>query len=153
MYYIFEQTLNLKILGGYTGTGKTEILHSLKKKGQQVIDLEGLANHRGSAFGIDLPPQPTTSISKQSVSIVQSLNPTLPIWVEDESMIGQVAIPDAFYTKMREMPVYFLDVPLEERTKHLVTTYASLSHDKLVDAISRITKRLGYDNAKFAQRA
>jgi tRNA 2-selenouridine synthase len=47
----FEQSFNLKILGGYTGTGKTEILHSLKKKGQQVIDLEGLANHRGSAFG------------------------------------------------------------------------------------------------------
>jgi tRNA 2-selenouridine synthase len=66
-------------------------------------------------------------------------------------MIGQVAIPDAFYTKMREMPVYFLDVPLEERTKHLVATYASLSHDQLADAISRITKRLGYDNAKFAQ--
>jgi tRNA 2-selenouridine synthase SelU len=57
----FEQPFNLKILGGYTGTGKTEILHSLKK-GQQVIDLEGLANHRGSAFGgIDLPPQPTTN--------------------------------------------------------------------------------------------
>jgi tRNA 2-selenouridine synthase len=44
----------------------------------------------------------------------------------------------------------FLDVPLEERTKHLVTTYASLSHDQLADA-SRIAKRLGYDNAKFAQ--
>jgi tRNA 2-selenouridine synthase len=44
----------------------------------------------------------------------------------------------------------FLDV-LEERTKHLVTTYASLSHDQLADAISRIAKRLGYDNAKFAQ--
>jgi tRNA 2-selenouridine synthase len=67
-------------------------------------------------------------------------------------LIGQVAIPDAFYTTMREMPI-FLDVPLEERTKHLVTTYASLSHDKLVDAISRITKRLGYDNAKFAQKS
>jgi tRNA 2-selenouridine synthase len=51
MYYNFEQPFNLKILGGYTGTGKTEILHSLKKKGQQVIDLEGLANHRGSVLG------------------------------------------------------------------------------------------------------
>jgi tRNA 2-selenouridine synthase len=50
-----------------------------------------------------------------------------------------------------DLPVYFLDVPLEERTKHLVTTYASLSHDQLADAISRIAKRLGYDNAKFAQ--
>jgi tRNA 2-selenouridine synthase len=63
-------------------------------------------------------------------------------------LIGQVSIPDAFYTKMRDLPVYFLDVPLEERTKHLVTTYASLSHDQLADAISRT---LGYDNAKFAQ--
>ena len=152
----FEQPFNLKVLGGYTGTGKTEILHSLKKKGQQVIDLEGLANHRGSAFGgIDLPPQPTTEQFENNLfSVLQSLKPNLPIWVEDESrLIGNLAIPDAFFNKIREMPVYFLDVPLEERTKHLVSTYASLSHDKLADAISRITKRLGYDNAKFAQEA
>jgi tRNA 2-selenouridine synthase len=58
-------------------------------------------------------------------SIVQNLNPNQPIWVEDERLIGQVAIPDAFYTKMRDLPVYFLDVPLEERTKHLVTTCKS----------------------------
>jgi tRNA 2-selenouridine synthase len=150
----FEHPINLKVLGGYTGTGKTEILHSLKNKGQQVIDLERLANHRGSAFGgIDLPPQPTTEQFENNLfSVVQSLNRSLPVWVEDESrLIGQVAIPTAFYTKMIEMPVYFLDVPLEERTQHLVSTYASLSHDKLVAAISRITKRLGYDNAKFAQ--
>jgi tRNA 2-selenouridine synthase len=55
-------------------------------------------------------------------------------------LIGQV-IPDAFYTKMRSASL-FLDVPLEERTKHLVTTYASLSHDQLADAISRIAKGL-----------
>jgi tRNA 2-selenouridine synthase len=149
----FEQPFNLKILGGYTGTGKTEILHSLKKKGQQVIDLEGLANHRGSAFGgIDLPPQPTTEQFENNLfSIVQGLNPSLPIWVEDESrLIGQVEIPSAFYAKMREMPVYFLDVPLEERATHLVTTYANLNQEKLADAISRISKRLGYDNAKYA---
>lgn len=150
----FEQSFNLKVLGGYTGTGKTEILHSLKKKGQQVIDLEGLANHRGSAFGgIDLPPQPTIEQFENNLfSILQSLDYKLPIWIEDESrLIGKLVIPDSFYTKMIEMPVYFLDVPLEERTKHLVNTYSSLSHDKLADAISRITKRLGYDNAKFAQ--
>jgi tRNA 2-selenouridine synthase len=150
----FEKPFELKILGGYTGTGKTEILHSLKKKGQQVIDLEGLANHRGSAFGgIDLPPQPTSEQFENNLfSIIRSLNPTLPIWIEDESrLIGQVSIPDSFYLQMRIMPVYFLDVPVQERTKHLVQTYANLSHNKLADAISRITKRLGYDNAKFAQ--
>lgn len=149
----FEEPINLKILGGYTGTGKTEILHFLKQKGQQVIDLEGLANHRGSAFGgIDLPPQPTTEQFENDLfSTIRGLDPKLAIWIEDESrLIGHVSIPNAFFLKIRIMPVYFLDVPLPERTKHLVHTYANLSHDKLATAITRITKRLGYDNAKFA---
>lgn len=149
----FENPFNLKILGGYTGTGKTEILHSLKNKGQQVVDLEGLANHRGSAFGgIDLPPQPTTEqFENKLFSILQSFNPTFPIWVEDESnLIGQVTIPRAFYLQMRTVPVYFLEVPVQERAKHLVQTYSKLSQDKLSEAINRISKRLGYDNAKFA---
>jgi tRNA 2-selenouridine synthase len=95
-----------------------------------VIDLEGLANHRGSAFGDRSSAATTEQFENNLFSIVQNLNPNQPIWVEDESrLIGQVAIPDAFYTKMRDLPVYFLDVPLEERTKHLVTTYASLSHN------------------------
>jgi tRNA 2-selenouridine synthase len=118
-----------------------------------VIDLEGLANHRGSAFGgIDLPPQPTNEqFSNDLFSIVHRLNPLLPVWVEDESnSIGKVSIPSAFYIKMQDLPVYFLDVPFQERTKHLVDTYSNLNQDKLADAIGRITKRLGYDNGKFA---
>ncbi len=149
----FEKPFNLKVLGGYTGTGKTEILHELKNKGQQIIDLEDLANHRGSAFGgIDLPPQPTTEQFENNLfSALQILDFALPIWIEDESQaIGKVAIPNAFFSNLRDQPVYFLNVPFAQRTKHLVTTYATLSHDKLADAIGRITKRLGYDNAKFA---
>jgi hypothetical protein len=72
-------------------------------------------------------------------SIVQSLNPTLPIWVEDESMlIGQVAIPDAFYTTMREMPVYFLFLWRKEQNTLLHLQVLAM----IVDAISRITKGL-----------
>ncbi|MBD0777397.1 tRNA 2-selenouridine(34) synthase MnmH [Maribacter sp. ANRC-HE7] len=152
----FEQPFNLKILGGYTGTGKTEILHFLEKKGQQVIDLEGLANHRGSAFGgIDLPPQPTTEQFENNLfTKVRSLHPETPIWIEDESKaIGKVAIPDRLYFKMRDMPVYFLDIPIQERIKHLVDTYAQLSQDKLAEAIGRITKRLGNEKAKLALNA
>jgi tRNA 2-selenouridine synthase len=152
----FDQSFNLNILGGFTGAGKTEVLHSLKNKGQQVIDLEGLANHRGSAFGgIDLPPQPTTEQFENNFFLaLHSLNIHLPIWVEDESKsIGKVSIPNAFYYKMMEMPVYFLEVPFQERTNHLVTTYACLSHNKLADAISKITKRLGNDKAKLALEA
>ncbi len=149
----FEKPFNLKVLGGYTGTGKTEILQALKNKGQQIIDLEALAVHRGSAFGgIDLPPQPTTEQFENNLfSALQNLDSTLPIWIEDESQaIGKVAIPNTFFLNLRNHPVYFLNVPFEQRTKHLVTTYATLNHDKLADAIGRITKRLGYDNAKFA---
>ena len=152
----FHKPFNLKVLGGYTGTGKTEILHSLEKKGQQVIDLEKLANHRGSAFGgIDLPPQPTTEQFENNLfSKLRSLDPTAPIWLEDESrMIGNVSIPNQFYFNMSDMPVYFLDIPLEKRIQHLVETYAHLNQNKLADAISRITKKLGSDNAKFALEA
>ena len=152
----FEQPLALHVLGGFTGTGKTEILHFLEKKGQQVIDLEGMASHRGSAFGgIDLPAQPSTEQFENALFFkIHGLNRKLPIWVEDESrMVGTVSIPEAFYNQMRERTVYFLNVPVEQRTKHLVATYANLTHEKLADAITRITKRLGYDNAKFAQEA
>ena len=152
----FERPFNLKILGGYTGTGKTEILHSLEKKGQQIIDLEGLANHRGSAFGgIDLPPQPTTEQFENKLFFkLQSLKATAPIWIEDESrMIGNVLIPNQFYSTMNSLPVYFLEVPLEKRIQHLVANYASLNQIKLAESISRITKKLGYDNGKFALEA
>ena len=130
----FENPYNLKILGGYTGTGKTEILHFLENKGKQVVDLERLANHRGSAFGgIDLPPQPTNEQFENNLfSKLRHLNPNLPIWVEDESItIGTVLIPNQFYFKMRDVPVYFLDVPLTKRVEHLIDTYANSS--KLLD--------------------
>ena len=149
----FDQPFNFKVLGGYTGTGKTEILLFLEKKGQQVVDLEGLANHRGSAFGgIDLPPQSTTEQFENNLFLkLQSLNPNQPIWIEDESkMIGNISIPYLFYHRMNAMPVYFLDIPLDKRIQHLVHTYSNLNQEKLADAIKRVTKKLGYDNAKFA---
>ncbi len=152
----FEQPFNLKVLGGYTGTGKTEILHALNHKGLQVIDLEELANHRGSAFGgIDLPPQPTNEQFENNLFLmIKNLNPKLPIWVEDESQaIGKVAIPNAFFLKMRTLPVYFLNIPFAERSKHLVATYADLNPNELANAIHRITKRLGYDKVKSSLAA
>jgi tRNA 2-selenouridine synthase len=152
----FEHAVNLKILGGYTGSGKTEILHFLEKKGQQVIDLEGMANHRGSAFGgIDLPPQPTTEhFENELFSRLKCLSASKPIWVEDESMlIGKVVIPPPFFRQMSALPLYFLEVPLQERIKHLVDTYSGLDQQELEEAIKRITKKLGNDKAKFALEA
>ena len=58
---IFKRSYPFVVIGGYTGSGKSEILRELSKIGEQVIDLESLANHKGSAFGgLMMPPQPTT---------------------------------------------------------------------------------------------
>lgn len=151
----FEQTFILNVLGGYTGSGKTEILHSLAQKGEQVVDLEGLANHRGSAFGgIDLLPQPTTEQFENNLyTMMQGLDMNKPIWIEDESSaIGRINIPIGLFNQMRTQCIYFLNISQQERAKYLVVTYAGLNAEGLSDAIGRIKKRLGFDKAKLAQQ-
>ena len=122
----FRLSFNFKILGGYTGSGKTETLKTLQQKGEAVIDLEDIANHKGSAFGnIGLPKQPTQEMFENLLALelrkkltVNSLN---PIWLEDESQrIGLVNIPNDIWKKMRHSPVCFLDIPFEERLQYLV---------------------------------
>ena len=155
----FEQPLSFKILGGYTGSGKTEVLQQLKAIGEKTIDLEGIASHKGSAFGnINMPPQPTQEMFENLLSFElragsnekENLNLSLPfretggIWLEDESQrIGSVNIPVAFWNSMRNSPVYFLEIPFEERLKHIDEEYGCCHKEKLLDAIQRIKKRLG----------
>lgn len=150
----FAQPFLLKNIGGFTGSGKTEILRCLHERGLQVIDLEAMANHRGSAFGaIDLPPQP--SVEQFENDLFYQLNrfdTSKPIWVEDESnYLGSVFIPMAFFRQMKAQKLYFLNIPKEVRAKHLVETYSHLNQDALSDSIQKISKRLGYDKAKNAQ--
>ena len=143
------------MIGGYTGSGKTEILNYLSKKGEQVVDLEGLAKHRGSAFGgIDLPPQPTTEQFENNLyTMMQGLDITKPIWIEDESSaIGRINIPKGLFNQMRTQRIFFLNISQQERAKHLVVNYAGLNAVGLSDAIDRIKKRLGFDKAKLAQQ-
>ena len=79
------------------------------------------------------------------------ITPTSVIWLEDESQrIGQVNIPPDIWNKMRQSPVYFLDIPFEERLKHIVQEYGQLEQGKLIDAITRISQKLGHLNAKTA---
>lgn len=136
----------LNILGGYTGSGKTYMLHELKKLGEQVVDLEGLANHKGSAFGgIGQGEQPTVEQFENNLHReISKLNRENPIWVEDENHnIGSVKIPMPFFNQMRQARLYFTDIPKEERAKHLVTEYAECDSDKLAGSIHRISRRLG----------
>lgn len=148
----FEQKFCLNIIGGYTGSGKTKILEILRKDDCQVIDLEGFAHHRGSAFGgIEMGKQPT--VEQFEINLfedMRQLDLNREIWMEDESRnIGAVVIPMPLFTQMKEQPTYFLNIPREERAKYLVEEYASLEKDELAFSIDRIKKRLGFDQTKI----
>jgi len=148
----FEQPFNLRVLGGFTGSGKTYILKSLKAMGEQVIDLEGLAHHKGSAFGaIGENPQPSVEQFEADLfSELSRLDLESPIWIEDESInIGKAKIPNHLYRQIREQQVYFIDIPKEKRAKHLSLEYSSFGNDLIEDAIHAISKKLGGQNAKL----
>lgn len=149
----FEQTLNLLVLGGYTGSGKTLTLFELERIGEQIIDLEGCANHKGSSFGaLGLPPQPGSAHFENRIAMALStLDPERRIFVEDESrMVGTCRIPDAIWKQMKEAHVIALMVPLEVRVERLVEAYGEASREDLVTCFERIEKRLGSRDAKQA---
>lgn len=154
---------SLRLIGGYTGSGKTSLLKALKQRGELVVDLEDLAKHKGSAFGnIGMPLQPSQEMfenllsmelqkassrwqtaSKEESSLTTHHSP-FTIWLEDESQrIGHINIPPAFWQNMRSSPVYFFDIPFEERLQNLVQEYGSLPKERMIAAIQRISKRLG----------
>ncbi|RYE06659.1 MAG: tRNA 2-selenouridine(34) synthase MnmH, partial [Sphingobacteriaceae bacterium] len=100
----FENRYQLCVLGGMTGSGKTKILHQLKNLGEQVIDLEDLAQHQGSSYGtLGKLIQPTQEQFENNFALqLSTLNKNCRIWVEDESLtIGQRVIPNPFWHQMR----------------------------------------------------
>ncbi|MBU1013865.1 MAG: tRNA 2-selenouridine(34) synthase MnmH [Bacteroidetes bacterium] len=149
----FEHSFHLYIVGGYTGSGKTRILEILREKAQQVIDLEGIAHHRGSAFGgISMGKQPSVEQFENNLyEEMRHLDLDQPIWLEDESHhIGSVFVPKALFDQMEASRVYFLNIPREERAKYLVNEYSNLDREELAVSIKKIAKRLGFDQAKYA---
>ena len=164
----FKLPFDLKVLGGYTGSGKTEVIRELKRKGELVIDLEDIAKHKGSAFGsIGMPVQPTQEMFENILSCElrtlryepkSSLRNTprivikhSPIWVEDESQrIGLINLPNELWHTIRKSKIYFLNIPFEQRLQHLVAEYGDLDRERMTDAIERIKGRLGGVEAKKA---
>lgn len=152
----FAEPHKLLILGGKTGSGKTDILKALATKGEQVIDLEALAHHKGSSYGaIGQPPQPSSEqFENRLYHELRQLDSIKRIWLEDESRnVGTCFIPMALWQQMRAAPVAFVDVPKAVRIERLVQEYAGIDHNLLVEATLRIEKRLGGKALKDALTA
>lgn len=152
----FETPFKIILLGGFTGSGKTEILYSLREAGEQVIDLEGIANHKGSAFGsLGQEIQPSTEqFENYLCKELATLDTNRVIWVEDESRnVGKVYLPQPFWNQMRSSPLVRIDTPYEIRLERLMRDYACFPLDGLVDSIKKIEKRLGFDKCKKAADA
>ena len=153
---ILAEPRPLIVLGGMTGTSKTQILHELAALGEPVLDLEALANHRGSSFGaLMLPPQPSTEhyenlIAEQCIQ----LGTDRPIWVEAESRrVGTCRIPDELFLQMEAAPTLEVLRSLDERLDLLVDIYGEADTEQLIQATTRIRKRLGGQRTQAAVTA
>ena len=140
------------VLGGMTGSGKTAMLHALAERGHQVIDLEGLANHRGSAFGaVGLGAQPSgESMENALCEQWRALDPSRPVWLEDEDKrIGNIAMCDEFFTHIRTGRLVLAEVPFEARVDFLTREYAAPQwQEALTACLWRLEKRLGSERTR-----
>lgn len=119
------------LLDGNTGTAKTEILALLSQRGVQVIDLEGLAAHRGSLFGAVSQPQPSQKAFEGALAhVLEGVDPARPVVIEAESSkVGALLVPSGLWAAMRAAPRIRLNAPLEARAKYLTRAYADLTAD------------------------
>lgn len=152
----FDQPWPLRLLGGRTGTGKTDLLLALAARGVAVVDLEGLAHHRGSSFGaLGLPPQPSSEHYENRLALALHHWREAPaIWLEAESaQVGRCRIPVALWRQMQAAPVLEVQRPLAERVAQLVRIYGVQDPAALAEATRRISRRLGPQRTAAALEA
>jgi tRNA 2-selenouridine synthase len=146
--YDGEPLRRVVLLDGHTGSGKTEVLQRLQAHGTQVIDLEGLAAHRGSLLGA-LPGQPQPSqklFESRLLSVIAALDLEKPVVIEAESSkVGERIVPPVLWSAMTSAPRIELIAPTEARARYLAKAYAELGRDTetLVALLSRLPDRPG----------
>ncbi|MDJ0554973.1 MAG: tRNA 2-selenouridine(34) synthase MnmH [Microcoleaceae cyanobacterium MO_207.B10] len=143
---LFSVPQKIIILGGMTGNGKTEILTALANMGEQVLDLEALAHHRGSSFGaLGQLPQPTNEQFWNAIAMEWAkFDRTQPLWIEAESKrIGMCSIPDEIFAQMETATVIEISRSRQERLEFLVEIYGEADINHLIAATERIRRRLG----------
>ncbi|QFT56509.1 tRNA 2-selenouridine(34) synthase MnmH [Microbulbifer sp. THAF38] len=151
-----SQKLPLVVIAGHTGSGKTELIQG----SERALDLEGIAQHRGSSFGRTGCEQPSQIDFENQVSIylLKLSQAAGPVFIEDESrLIGRCALPPILQSAMKKAPRVLVEEPLEQRARRIVCDYVSESlprfkatekpavalGEDLRNSLSKIRKRLG----------
>ncbi|HMW39279.1 MAG: tRNA 2-selenouridine(34) synthase MnmH [Saprospiraceae bacterium] len=147
------QRYNFVILGGRTGCQKTSILREMSRQGENVIDLEELADHKGSAFGWigRTSESGTEQFENDLFCELSKFDINEKIWLENESRtIGKIQIPEGIWKLMREAPLIHLDVDDNWRIENLVNTYYDNNPAQLIESFEKIRKRLGHEQTDEA---
>lgn len=147
----FKDLDKLVVLQGPTGSGKTDILKAMRRAGEQVIDLEGLANHKGSAFGhIGMKEQPTSQQFQNDIfHHLVNFNKTRRIWIESESLtIGKVYLPETLWESMNQARIIQIDLGKKFRIERLVKDYGAFDTRELAMAAEKIQRKFGGDKVE-----
>ena len=152
----FIDEMNITLIGGKTGAGKTKILQNLIKNNYQVIDLEYLANHRGSSFGgLGMTSQPTNEQFENLLAEnLLNFSKIKTIFIEAESAnIGSCRIPHELFKQMKNAKRIEIVQSKNNRISELINTYSVFSQSELKNSVTRISKRLGPQRTKRAIEA
>ena len=156
VFHTIDIPRNYFVISGHTGTGKTAVLHLLRNVNVNVIDLEGLANHKGSALGaLGLPAQPKNEHFENLVAMaLNQCRPDQPVFIENESrMIGKCAIPQGLWDGMQSATFIELVVDRETRINRILSEYASFPKEDLIEQTQKLRKRLGGQHEQAAVAA
>lgn len=146
---------NWLVIGGFTGSGKTDLLNELASLKQRVIDLEGMARHRGSAFGKMKEPQPTTEHFENLLGFeLLKIDTNEWVWIENESHnIGSVYLHNAFRENVKKATFLVIERSFEIRLNYLINLYGQYDIQVLKEGFERIAKRLDGQKLKDAMAA
>jgi tRNA 2-selenouridine synthase len=142
----FRRPFKFIALCGYTGSGKSDILRAIGDEGEQILDLEKIAHHKGSVFGgLMMPPQPTTEQFQNNLfEEISKLDPSKRIWIEDESIaVGNIFLPEDIWTKMTTSTLLEINVQKETRIQRLVEEYGGADKGEFLEAMTKIAQKLG----------
>ena len=149
----FKEKRVVVIIAGSTGTGKTTIINKMKECGHDIIDLEKLANHRGSAFGdLGIAEQASQQQFENDLSYFWTqTDPGRDVFIESESRkIGKVSIPEGIWEQMVKALYLKIDMGIDRRVENLIKDYGEYPRSDLEKRIHQISRKLGGQNVKTA---